>query len=271
MKKIAIVLAVIILAVACKQTSSTHEKPTADIQDSKVIAYKIVKHFRKYHLFGDETKPNCSVQLSIMEITGGLDRDQILFVRRTLHDKFFAFGQDDESLEARFEAEAAGYINNYKQLEDNIRPRDKELDYSYNWTFENTSEIYLETSRFLGFRIRRFSNTGGDFPSMTSEYVCMDIISGKLLNAEYVFVADKKEAMIALIAKKMQANYAGEAQLGDKAWRANIRLTDNIILSDSLLTLYYNSKEIAPQSMGDLELSFAIKDIASYLNPEIEF
>ena len=258
---------VLLMWTGCRQKAPKTQDQTKQNSDA-LIDYQIEKYYRKYHLFDDSSKPTCSVQLSLPRLTNGFSPEQLKFARETLYSKFFTADSTAVLLKERFQAEAEAYINKYKQLEKNIKP-EQDLDYSYNWTFDNNAELYHESAKYLTYRIHRFSNVGGSFPEMRTEYLCLDLPKQRIITRDVVFVANKQKQFKELIYNRLRSDYDTEEEMKANIWVENLSISANIYITDSLLNLYYNPGEIGPQSAGPIELSFTLSDIGDYLNPEI--
>lgn len=156
----------------------------------------------------------------------------------------------------------ASFIGSYKDLE-------KELAQEIiGWEATGKSEVYYQNDKIINIKIEYYIFTGGahGYSGLTS-YI-FDLETGKSLSLEDYVIDIKKFTQIAELKFRKKFKITTDSNINATGFmfeKEYFELPENILFTDSGLTLYYNTYDIAPYVDGPQELKISYEDIKELL------
>ena len=126
--------------------------------------------------------------------------------------------------------------------------------------------------RYIVYRITEFEDNGGAHPSYASKFLNYDIRRNAVLDFNDIFSPGNDEALLdAVVAGLLDLYFAySPEELEEKSGiiTESIYLTHNIYITGSDIVFHYNPYEIAPGSVGPIEVQLHEYDLEEFLTPE---
>lgn len=233
------------------------------------------------HLFSDEGKPACNVNLDLTFINASTDekmKDSLntLFISETL-GKRYAMHTAQEALEA-FNSD---YVKSYRKDLEPMYQReiaeqgDNSASASWYSYFKYTkTSIDLYRKHLLAYRIYSEEYTGGAHSIYNTEILNVDLRTLKRISLSDIIVDERWDDLSDIIQKQlMHDNGVGNIEeLEDLGYGATGKMqlapADNFILRPGSITFLYNVYEIAPYVMGAIEVTVGFDSLGDLLNTE---
>jgi hypothetical protein len=225
------------------------------------------RHFEKIALgCGEEKdKPCVTFHVDYPEFTVAPSED----VRRALnHDVQVMTNTNPENQEgtaliAPLSEQAARFIEKFDDRRSNFP------DTQITYTVERKVSVVFENARVLSLKATGFEYMGGAHPNSFTMFHNIDLRTGQIIPLSEVVRPGSLPALNAAAEKALQEKkQIPDARTLEQAgyFVKNISLSDNYCIGENGLTFYFNSYDIAPNSMGPTEIFLPYSGIAALLN-----
>ncbi len=211
------------------------------------------------------TSENCSYILFEYErISDGDFKDEI---NNTIDKELISISQ--EFLESKnsnsLEEVCECFLNEYKDYKIKNKSRD------VIWTMEIRGKRENYTPKVLSYSISNVNFLGGAHPNTKFKYINFDRKSGKLLSLNDIFIIGFEKKLNMILDKIIRQNYMlkPEDNLSEKIglFENKIEYTNNFAITKHGIKFYYNPLEIAPYSVGFIELIIPYSELEEILTP----
>lgn len=140
----------------------------------------------------------------------------------------------------------------------------------YGWTSERSVMVITNKKGLLSLEFSGSSYTGGAHPNGFTDYLNIDLASAKAIKLSDIFTAAQRATLrkIAEAAFRREHNIAAGANLNDRGFSFDnnqFSLSENFAVLDDRLRFFYNSYEIAPYSMGPIQIELSYNELKSVL------
>jgi hypothetical protein len=142
-----------------------------------------------------------------------------------------------------------------------------------NWSHTETVSLKTESPRIRVFSKTRESYTGGAHGTREQRYFVIDRPAARQINTAFIIKSGAEGELTALIndALRSQAKIGPGAALteGD-FFEERAEITENFFLDKAGMGFHWDQYEIAPYSMGPIEVSIPWKKLIPLLSAEGE-
>lgn len=258
--KIAI-LTIALLVCACeeKEKSVTFETVTAE----KTVA-----------LSNDSVPPTCSVTIRLEQATQESGRAGEI-INSTVSSHLFNRGDDgmQEAAQAFADEYTQNYIRNLKALY-NAERADSSKRVWYNYHYIITSRTQAGSKGTLVYLTDINYREGGTHAVSQQVIMNFEEKTGRLLSLADIFVDGYESQLKALLldALKEKTGLTTNQALHNQGYLRSMEIyvPENFILSDTAITFVYNPDEIAPYSLGSIELTIGMPALEKLLKTSFE-
>lgn len=255
---------------SCNQKQHTSTKITFD---SIQVAKKIFLLQEN-----DTTQPFSDVQINFIfpekfKSEDDLARLQQIFIGTFFNDQKY----DNLSPKAAFDAYLVHYEKSYKELsndyyEDKNRMENGSTPSWYWYSLYLKNNILFENDSLVSYKVELSNYTGGAHGSYSVVYYNIDLNSLTTLTEEDLFVPNYKKHLTEIIINQLMQKYHVQTarDLLEQGFFdiEQIQPNNNFWLNDKGVHYTYNQYEIAPYSMGAVDVSIPYSDLTEILNPK---
>ncbi|MGL4992515.1 MAG: DUF3298 domain-containing protein [Bacteroidales bacterium] len=141
----------------------------------------------------------------------------------------------------------------------------------FDTRFEHTRAVSIALNKYnlLSIELLDYNYTGGAHGYESKRYLNVDLINNDSLTINKVFEDQTDESIKNLLFEKLMADYNVSSidNLNEVGFFniSDITLSENFRLESDSLAFIYNQYEIAPYSMGRIEIKVSYKDLKPYM------
>lgn len=242
------------IASGCKQQTAN------SVDAGNEIRFDTIHAIDKYYMLGDESNPSCSIDMKLVYPVAG--KDAAITAKLTQHLVNAYFGEDVGSIdpEQALKESVRSAIADYKDLESAFEEEKKNADdvLSFNYRITVSNSVDYNSFNLLGFTITIEEYTGGAHPAHACSHLLLSALTGDQISEEEVFVDNYQNVLSALIIEALTAKYGLEKSedLEGKGFSNvdQIYPNNNFVIDGKGLTYTYNEYEIAPYSVGRVDV-----------------
>jgi len=233
---------------------------------------------KKYYLSSDTTLGALSVDIEVEIPVAFADTNALKAVRKTIITNLF--GEDyvsvkNDSIVQQFCAEL------HKEYKDNFVPLLKVKDTKNNYSFNNEHKLLgfslLSDKNIYVYGIERYVDMGGAHGLETRNFYNFDLKTGKQILEADIFKADYKSKLSELIKVRIVEESKEDStdnntepilSLEDTDyWTDSIKPNGNFYITDEGINYVFNPFEIAPDYVGQTEVTLPYNRIKDFLKP----
>ena len=160
--------------------------------------------------------------------------------------------------------------NQYYQDMENLEGDNQPSWYYYQ--LHKSNEILYEDENILSYSVDHATYTGGAHGSLQVLYYTIDLNSLTTITEEDIFTPNYHQFLTTKIIENLMKNYevnTPEELINEGFFDVNdIAPNSNFWLNNEGVHYIYNQYEIAPYSMGPIEVTIPYEDIQSIIIPE---
>jgi len=230
------------------------------------------------HLFHDDTKPACHLDLKLTYISQSIDermRDSLnrLFIEKTLGEKYRLL-----PVKEAMEKYATDYATSYcNDLESTYLEDEREVDdevvkgwYSYEKSIESRIDRYDKNLLILSWNTLEY--TGGPHGIHGTYYTNIDLHLLREIQLKDIFKPDYEQPLTELICKQLMADNQVDSmealeEIGI-GFLTEITPTENFIIGAEGIEFLYNIYEIAPYALGAISVILPYEELKPLLNTD---
>ncbi|MCM1163656.1 MAG: RsiV family protein [Muribaculaceae bacterium] len=146
------------------------------------------------------------------------------------------------------------------------------MDYMRSWFANVTASIYELNEDMVTYNVVTSSYLGGAHPFTSTRPFTYDLRTGRVLNAENMFVAGSFDELMQIITNTLanQLNVK-PSQLENAGIFVNqLTYPGQPYIAGGAVVFHYNQYDIAPYSMGPIEVTVYPNEINHILTPEVK-
>jgi hypothetical protein len=145
---------------------------------------------------------------------------------------------------------------------------------SGNWAFEMKIDILLNRPSLLSLRVHQLEFTGGAHANSWTNYLTIDLGTGKVLNLKELFVEDFEPALLAIseAAFKRTMNLDLDTNLVDTQYEFStgaFMLPPNFSVGAEGLHFYYNPYDLGAFALGAISFEIPYQEILSIIDTNV--
>ena len=235
---------------------------------------------KKIYLFpdNDTTKPFADVEIELnypksFRNKEDLARLQEIFNGTFFNEESYGYLSANEALDLYLEKYTEEYReigNQYYQDMENLEGDNQPSWYYYQ--LHKSNEILYEDENILSYSVDHATYTGGAHGSLQVLYYTIDLNSLTTITEEDIFTPNYHQFLTTKIIENLMKNYevnTPEKLINEGFFDVNdIAPNSNFWLNNEGVHYIYNQYEIAPYSMGPIEVTIPYEDIQSIIIPE---
>jgi hypothetical protein len=145
---------------------------------------------------------------------------------------------------------------------------------SGNWMFEMDIDVLLNRPSLLSLRVNQLEFTGGAHANSWTNYLTIDLETGKVLSLESLFVADFEEELLTIseAAFKRTVNLALDTNLVETHYEFSsdeFMLPPHFSVGAEGLHFYYNPYDLGPFALGAISFDIPYREILSIIDTNV--
>ena len=244
-------------------------------EESETITFETVSANKTVALTADSLSPTCSVDIRLEQATARSGRAGEV-INATVTERLL--DRNDDNMQKSAEAYADDYTSNYRRTLLPLYNQDsddshKQAWYHYHYIINSHTQkgskgtlVYLADINY---------REGGDHAVNQRVVMNFEAKTGRLLNIRNVFIEGFEEQLKPLLLKALQEKTGLESikALHDNGYlrHSDIYVPANFILGSDAVTFVYNPDEIAPYTVGSIELTIPYATVDRILSSMFEY
>ena len=253
---------------------------TSCFKKSDEIKFDKLEFKEKVYLFpdNDSTKPFANVEIEYNYPKSFKSKEDLARLQQIFNGTFF----NDESYDLLSPKDALNkYVEDYteeyrelgNQYHEDMGNMDGDNQPSWYWyQMAKTNEILFEDANILSYSVEHSDYTGGAHGSLNVLYFTINLTELTTITEEDIFKPNFHNELTAKIIKALMKDKGvntAEELLNEGFFDINeIAPNNNFWINDKGVHYIYNQYEIAPYSMGPIEVTIPYEDIKSIIIPE---
>lgn len=244
-------------------------KPTGALEFDNITMDESV------HLFGDTAKPGAKLIIDFAYVDKSNDDSLMAF----LNDQFIAICFDSKYMHTDVKTVVQNYAGDYTGeyrmdlepmfLEDQrANNREDQLTIAswYDYYQNIKSEVQLYEKDILIYKVDFDEYTGGAHGMNRTNFLNIDLKNQHVLTLDDIFVDDYSDALVQLlweqlmidnnVSSREELEHIGFGLIGD------VEPVENFFLDKTGITFFYNVYEIAPYSIGPVQIKLSYPSIS---------
>ncbi|MDR2608157.1 MAG: DUF3298 and DUF4163 domain-containing protein [Treponema sp.] len=164
------------------------------------------------------------------------------------------------------------YRTEYLEAKNSFRNGD-EYGQSMNWYHSETVSLITESPRIRVFSKTGESFTGGAHGMREQRYFVIDRLSGRQIDTAFIIKNGAEGELTALINEALRSRMdpgSGTTLKDGGFFEETVEITENFFLDRAGMSFHWDQYEIAPYSMGPIEVSIPWKQLSALLSAEGE-
>jgi hypothetical protein len=246
------------LGITCKT-----EGPASVTSDaSGAVQYQPISDKRSIILYPElkEKSPRMSFDLALLDVNGPGPVQSLIL--GALYQGLSP-GNYADSLITLFEGQ-------YKAERNPEEPKSAEFPASWNWEYSETFKVLARTSHTAVLSQKRYYYIGGAHGMQEEKYFVFDLDEVKLLRPEDLFKKGSEPVLQEYIMEVLRAQYGlapGAPLSGGGFFEDSVAVSEDFFLSREGIGFQWDVYEIAPYSMGSIEIVIPYKKINDLFTP----
>ena len=244
-------------------------------EESETITFETVSANKTVALTADSLSPTCSVDIRLEQATARSGRAGEV-INATVTERLL--DRNDDNMQKSAEAFADDYTSNYRRTLLPLYNQDsddshKQAWYHYHYIINSHTQkgskgtlVYLADINY---------REGGNHAVNQQVIMNFEAKTGRLLNIRGVFIEGFEEQLKPLLLKALQekTGLATMKALNDNGYlrHSDIYVPANFILGSDAVTFVYNPDEIAPYTVGSIELTIPYATVDRILSSMFEY
>lgn len=145
---------------------------------------------------------------------------------------------------------------------------------SGNWVFEMEIDVLLNRPSLISLRINQLEFTGGAHANSWTNYLTIDLGTGKVLNLKELFVKDFEQQLLTIseAAFKRRVNLGLDTNLVETHYEfstGEFMLPPNFSVGSKGLHFYYNPYDLGPFALGAISFEIPYQEILSIIDTNV--
>ena len=206
------------------------------------------------------------VYLQLLKLSPQKENVLIDSIQKSITNEFLNLSNTDTALIRTPSELIYSFLDEFSQIISELP------DYVTRWEMERSADVNYNKWGILGISLFDYSYTGGAHGNSFIQYINYDLTTGKELGLDQ-FILDSEGTAFANFSEnqfRLSQNIKSETPWSeaDFWFEEGFYLPQNFKISDQGMHFIYNSYEIAPYAVGQIELLIKWKDLEPYLQSE---
>lgn len=260
-----------LMAVSCGSNSGSGASSTGGVRNFDVnMTVKSAEKFYQTDVYGDTVYIDVSTSIQWPERIGDFD---IASLQDTIVS--YSFGKDKVA-ERNIDKIISGYIADTSFIGDDsecnaidsIPGGDDAAPYFY----DVTATLVEVNEQMVTYQISAFAYTGGAHPYGASHPFTYDLSRGCVLTAENMFRAGSEKEVLSIVqnglARQLGVNPSQLESAG--IFVSQFTSPGQPYINNDVIVFHFNPYDIAPYSMGNIDVAVYPYELNEYLAPEVK-
>ena len=148
------------------------------------------------------------------------------------------------------------------------------LPVSANWFYELTIDVLLNSPTLMSLRMHKLEFTGGAHANPWTNYLNLDLKTGKELTLNDLLTGDYQSQLLAVAESqfKESTNLAPDTNLLETNYEfstGNFMLPENFSIGKNGLSFHYNPYDLGPFALGVISFEIPYKEILNMINKDL--
>ena len=259
-------------------------KKAIDTEAENDIKFDSITVEEKYYLLGDTTNPYCTLESNFIFPTEYKDKDILSKLNRYFIESFFgidSFTDKDSSSvtpEQAMKSYVQKYISDYKELEGDfltdaeVSGEKPSQESWYAYYEASSNEIIYNKCDLISYTVSVEYYTGGAHGGYGYNNHVLYLKTGEAVDETDIFIEDYQDSLayILVYALAMDNNMTNPEELENKGFFniEEIYPNGNFYLDENGITYTYNVYEIAPFSLGKIDIFLSYEKILHLLKKD---
>lgn len=145
---------------------------------------------------------------------------------------------------------------------------------SSNWVFEMKIDVLLNRPSLVSLRINKLEFTGGAHANSWTNYLTVDLTTGKVVDLKELFIDDFESQLLTIseAAFKRTVNLDADTNLVETHYEfstGEFMLPPNFSVGTDGLHFYYNPYDLGPFALGAISFEIPYQEILSIIDTSI--
>ncbi|NLZ96133.1 MAG: DUF3298 and DUF4163 domain-containing protein [Bacteroidales bacterium] len=226
----------------------------------------------------DTTKPFANVEIDFTYPKSFNNREDLARLQEIFNGTFFnnqALGSlsPEEALDTYLKGYSEEYREIGNQYYEDMGNLEGDNQPSWYWyQLHKSNEVLFENESILSYSVDHATYTGGAHGSLQVLYYTIDLKNITTITEEDIFIPNYHQTLTTKIVDNLMKKYevnSPEELLNEGFFDVNdIAPNNNFWISNEGVNYIYNQYEIAPYSMGPIEVTIPYEEIQSIIIPE---
>ena len=237
------------------------------------IVFDNITSDKDIKLSNDENSPVCAVHLQIATASEKKSGHKAEVINRIIQKQLL--NMEELSMQQAADSFANAYTSTYLR---NLLPlynqdradTAKRTWYEYHYVI--TSEARQGSKSTMAYIVTTDYYEGGAHGVNQRTTMNFDVQTGRLIGLNDIFVPGYENLLTAVLQKALceKVGVANISDLRQKGYLVKMQMfpTPNFIFEDETITFIYNPSEIAPHTLGEIELVIPLSDLDQILRKE---
>lgn len=244
--------------------------------------YQHIQVEEEAYLSDDVSSPFCDFSLYFSSLNEE-DDSIALLINRTIQQKFLGDEYADLTPSAAVDSFKNTYLRNYRKETGSLYQKEIERTTSaeeipdwFNQTYSMVTMVEEGKENVVNATANMFVDMGGAHPNQWSHWLNFNLLTGKLLNKDDVFLKSAEADLERMLLDKLilqqaelypEENIATLEDLQQKGFLqlTNIYIPDNFLLAKNGVMFLFNRYDIAPYSSGSIVLTLTYEEADPFL------
>jgi hypothetical protein len=260
----------VILTIFCYLISSCKNHNQSDYENH--ITFDSIEVNRNYFMQGDSLNPQCNIDVKYIYPSDYGDDNTLRTLQKQFIIDFFGENYAEETTNDAADHYVQNYIADYKMLEKDFAKdfaEDPVRTLSYNYYESTHNEIKYNKFNIISYRVVKNYYTGGAHGNNGYDNHVIDLESRNKLDEKDIFIDNYQETLAKVLIETLLFDYkvTNEEKLEEVGFFnvKEIVPNNNFYIDDENITYTYNEYEIAPYSMGKIDVKIPYGKIKKIL------
>jgi hypothetical protein len=235
------------------------------------ITFDSIEVNEKYFMFGDSLKPYCDLKIKYIYPIDYHDKNVLQKIQGQFIVDFFGENYAKDSVGNAVKRYAQKYVAEYKSLEKEFA-NDPANDSAYGYYESAYNVITYNKFDIISYCVTINYYTGRAHGGSGCLNHVTDLKSGEKTKEEDLFIDDYQKPLAKVIVQTLLYDYkATDEEALEEMGFFNVKEifpNNNFYIDDEGITYTYNEYEIAPYSMGQIDVKIPYEKIRNLLHEE---
>lgn len=231
------------------------------------MAFKAFYLRKVQRLRNEENSPEATIDLTMLIPDNYPAMKVGENVKKAVYDFFYRPRDYSIKPNELFQQATEAFFSRYVEANQDLYDRGQSL----NWIKIQNNNIKFNEDYILSIEWSSYAYTGGAHGLQVDKYLVMDLTNGNKLVLDDLFIPDYKKDLILILNDQFRKKYeiSPDKPLTQAGFFVDtVFITKNYFLGKTGMTFHYNSYELAPHSMGHIEIFIPYKKLMGIIKKD---